>query len=50
LVVPPSHGTPTTAMSSFLGSRSIGNRIKLAISPKRGTTIPDSGSGNLSAI
>src|SRR5712692_2416271 len=50
LVVPPSHGTPTRAMSSFAGSRSIGRRMKLATSPKRGTTMPESGSGNLSAM
>src|SRR5438105_496056 len=50
LVVPPSHGTPISAMSSFFGSRSIGSRMNVAISPKRGTAMPDSGSGNLSAI
>src|SRR6266851_1346317 len=49
-VVPPSQGTPTRAMSSFFGSRSIGSRMKVAISPNRGTTMPESGSGNLSAI
>src|SRR5262249_7941779 len=50
LVVPPSQGTPTRAMSSFFGSRSIGSRIKVATSPKRGITMPESGSGNFSAI
>src|SRR5437764_11881253 len=50
LVVPPSHGTPTSAISSFFGSRSTGSRIKLATSPNRGITMPESGSGNLSAI
>ena len=44
------HGTPTRAMSSFAGSRSTGSRMKVAISPKRGTTMPESGSGNLSVI
>src|ERR1700716_1209068 len=50
LLVPPSHGTPTRAMSSFAGSRSIGSRMKVATSPKRGTTMPESGSGNLSGM
>src|SRR5712691_4543552 len=50
LVVPPSHGTPTRAISSFFGSRSIGSRMNVATSPKRGTTMPESGSGNFSAM
>src|SRR6266536_497300 len=50
LVVPPSHGTPTRAMSSFAASRCIGSRMKVATSPKRGTTMPESGSGNLSGM
>src|SRR5262249_50983564 len=50
LVVPPSQGTPIRATSSFFGSRSIGSRINVATSPKRGTAMPDIGCGNLSGI
>src|SRR5215204_3018936 len=49
-VVPPSHGTPTSAMSSFFGSRSTGSRMNVATSPKRGIARPERGSGNLSDI
>ena len=45
LVVPPSHGTPTMAISSSAGSRSSGKRMKVAMSPKRGVTVPETGCG-----
>ena len=46
LVVPPSHGTPTMPMSTSAGSRNSGSRMKVAMSPKRGTTVPETGWGN----
>src|SRR5882672_9500162 len=45
LVVPPSHGTPTMPISTSAGSRNSGMRMKVATSPKRGTTVPDTGCG-----
>src|SRR5216683_4188709 len=46
LVVPPSHGTPTMPISTSAGFRNSGMRIKVATSPKRGTTVPETGCGN----
>src|SRR5918993_569383 len=45
LVVPPSHGTPTMPISTSAGSRNSGRRMKVATSPKRGTTVPETGWG-----
>src|SRR3954470_21511145 len=45
LVVPPSHGTPTMPISTSAGSRNSGRRMKVATSPKRGTTVPETGCG-----
>src|SRR5260370_6038012 len=45
LVVPPSHGTPTMPISTSAGSRNSGMRMKVATSPKRGTTVPETGCG-----
>src|SRR5438105_11161524 len=45
LVVPPSHGTPTMPISTSAGLRNSGRRMKVATSPKRGTTVPETGWG-----
>src|SRR5215212_6269645 len=45
LVVPPSQGTPTMPISTSAGSRNSGRRMKVATSPKRGTTVPETGWG-----
>ena len=45
LVVPPSHGTPTMPISTSAGSRNSGRRMKVATSPKRGVTVPETGWG-----
>ena len=42
---PPSHGTPTMPISTSAGSRNSGNRMKVAMSPKRGVTVPETGWG-----
>ena len=45
LVVPPSHGTPTMPISTSAGLRNSGRRMNVATSPKRGTTVPETGWG-----
>ena len=47
LVVPPSHGTPTMPISTSAGSRNSGSRMKVAMSPKRGVTVPETGWGKV---
>jgi hypothetical protein len=49
-VVPPSHGTPMRAISMSEGSSVWGNRMKVGMPPKRGTTYPLKGLLKLSGM
>ena len=45
-----SNGTPTTAASSWSGEVLPGNRMNVAIPPKRGISFPPSGCGKAGVV
>src|SRR5215813_13857407 len=47
LVVPPSQGTPTRAISTWVGSVMYGSRMKVGIAPNRGVIAASTGCGKL---